>query len=85
MWIDEIERNTHKNSSSNIFSFKRYKFDKIIMQGTRKDKIAYSVVFLSFFIGFANFISFKRRLNFCVFSSLSHLFTCHISKNIYNS
>jgi hypothetical protein len=36
--MDEIEKNTHKKLSLNIFSFKRYKIDKIDMQRRKRTK-----------------------------------------------
>jgi hypothetical protein len=37
-WIDEIEKNTHINSSPNIFLFKRYNINKIIVQRRKRTK-----------------------------------------------
>jgi hypothetical protein len=39
MRVDEIERNTYKNSRPNIFSFKRYKIDKSGAKGQKYNTI----------------------------------------------
>jgi hypothetical protein len=89
MWIDEIERNTHKNSSPNIFSFKRYKIVKNHYPTKEKDKIAYNVVFLPFAPDFAKFVSFKRKyvwtsIFVCVFLYVSSIYISGFEK-IHNS
>jgi hypothetical protein len=47
MRIDEIERNTYKNSRSNIFSFKRYKLTNQVQKD--KNTTLYDILSFSFF------------------------------------
>jgi hypothetical protein len=56
-----VEKHAHKNSSPNIFSFKRYKIGKIRCKRTKIQHYTLFCPFPSLHNDFVNVVSFKQK------------------------